>query len=124
MKRTLLMLTAALSLSLGAAAAQADFPGGFAPPAQPWSSQAVVAGTITSVNDSGGVAGTFKANAYLVTSGPDGPGSTPPATTPVTITLGSNTGIRVPGVNGTATVDDLKPNQTFYADYSASPATE
>ena len=128
MKRTLLTLAAALSLSLGAAVAQANLPGGFVLPVQPWSPQVIVTGTITSVSDSGGKAGTFEANAYLVADGPRVPGMTPPgtapATTPVTITLGTSTAIHVQGVTGIATVDDLQPDQTFYATTTRYRATE
>ena len=125
MKRILLTLVAACSLVLGAAAAQADQPGSWTLPhgwefPQPKVTQAIVAGTITSVAPAGGTAGTFDANASLISWHGLSPEST--STTPVTIALAKTTTIAVAGVKpGTATVTDLLPVQHFFAVYDVRP---
>jgi hypothetical protein len=75
-----------------------------------WADDAVVAGTVTSVGS-----GSFGANAYAVTPGA-GNSSATPATTAVTIQLGSGTKVVTAGQSGIAVGDD------FYAIYEGVPA--
>jgi hypothetical protein len=144
MKRVLIALITTLPLAVGVAAAQATppafpgFPGGTGTGTQ----QAAVAGTVVSVN---AAAGTFVANAYVLTpptftppsigtgssSGLGALGgfgaftraaksSNTPTTTEVTITTNSSTTIKVGGVTGTATVGDLVPGAQFLALFPGS----
>ncbi len=114
MRRTLTAVAGvfALSLSLSAIVAQADAHGfgrgwhhGF------FGRNAIVTGTVTSVGN-----GSFGANAYVLTPGAGGGGAST-ATTPVTITEGSNTKVVVLGQSG-ITVGD-----TFYATYRGESST-
>ncbi len=115
MKKILIMLTALLSLSLGAAVAQADHAGaGFAPPLT-GSQQAIVSGTVVSTSGD-----TFLANAYVLTPG-SGYSASAPITTQVTITTNSSTTFRIDG-NTQATIANLAPNQAFYASFSGDPS--
>jgi hypothetical protein len=75
-----------------------------------WADDAVVAGTVSSVGSS-----SFGANAYALTPGA-GNSSGTPATTAVTIQLGSGTKVVTAGQSGIATGDD------FYAIYRGVPA--
>jgi hypothetical protein len=117
-KRIVMMLVAALSLSLGTAVAGADFPGPGAPGFAPFSPHALVQGTIVSVDATGG---TFVANASVVGMDPwDDSTGTPAAPTQVTITTDANTKFLVDG-NWMATINDLAAGQKFSAVFAGSP---
>jgi hypothetical protein len=111
MKRVLISATAALSLTLGAAVANADLrPGLFAPRLGP---PTAVTGTVVSVNPG---SGQFVADANVV-----GASSQTGGTTPVTITTNSSTRMRVNGQTGT--VANLSPGDRFFALFRVTPGS-
>jgi hypothetical protein len=128
MRRLLITMITAASLTFGAAAVQAHGPGA---PGGPGSSrwdanpQTVLVGTIQSVDSS---AGTFVANAYIVDHrdrGFDGDAwghHQQPTTTQVTISTDSNTNFDVDEQNGT--IDNLAQGQKFDAVFTGSPNGE
>lgn len=120
MKRLLICLVAALPLTLGTAAANADGSGPFD---LPGASVVPVVGTVVSTDAANG---TFVANAYVPVPQDGGFGHdsdffgrTPVATTQVTITTDSNTRVRVNDEEGT--VGDMAAGDQFAALFTGSP---
>lgn len=113
-----MMLSAALSLSLGAVVAHADAAGAGFAPVRPSAAQAIVSGTVVSVDAR---AGTFTAIASVRAPGSDDRGDAPRAVE-VTIATTPRTHVTVDG-HAAATLADLTGGEAFYAAFAGTAHT-